>query len=147
MKDSKRCPKCDSRDIVRLPMHSNVINSGKGMFGTLSSENMIIPSGYLCCQCGLVESYVEFSEDRQKVKDRYAENKPKLPRKRKRTKTFRVGKKKKVKAPPLPQEATQSGDIEARLQRLEDLKEKGLVSEEEFLAKRREIIGGSDGGS
>ena len=113
-----KCPKCDSRDIVRLPMHSNVINSGKGMFGTLSSENMIIPSGYLCCQCGLVESYVEFSEDRQKVKDRYAENKPKLPRKRKRTKTFRVGKKKKVKAPPLPQEATQSGDIEARLQRL-----------------------------
>ena len=145
MKDSKRCPKCDSTDIVRIgPQRHSVVNSGKGVLDRMSFGNLIAPTGYLCCECGLIESYIEISKDRQNLKAKYGETKPKLSKRRKKTRTFNVGKKKKVKAPPPPQDAPSPDAIETRLQRLEKLKEKGLINEEEFLSKRREIEGEGD---
>lgn len=46
-----------------------------------------------------------------------------------------------AKAPTPPQDTTPPDDIETRLQRLEGLKEKGLLTDAEYQAKREEIIG------
>jgi hypothetical protein len=46
-----------------------------------------------------------------------------------------------AKAPPPAQDTTPPDDIETRLQRLEDLKEKSLLTDAEYQAKREEILG------
>ena len=57
-----------------------------------------------------------------------------------RSKKFR-GPKKKVARDVVAQAATPPDDIETRLQRLEGLKEKGLLTDAEYQAKREEILG------
>ena len=49
--------------------------------------------------------------------------------------------KRKAKVPPPAQASTPPDDIETRLQRLDDLKEKDLLTDAEYQAKREEIFG------
>jgi hypothetical protein len=44
-------------------------------------------------------------------------------------------------AQPAPAPATDMGDVTAELEKLADLKEKGILTEEEFAAKKQQILG------
>jgi predicted RNA-binding Zn-ribbon protein involved in translation (DUF1610 family) len=68
MKNSRKCPKCQSSEIVRVP--------------PLPYSTFVIPIGflryfraevtrYLCASCGFFEHYVESATDIAKVKQKY----------------------------------------------------------------------------
>jgi len=55
--------------------------------------------------------------------------------------TVKAAKRGSAEAPPPAQDTTPPDDIETRLRRLEDLKEKGLLTDAEYQAKREELLG------
>jgi len=65
MKNTKTCPKCGSRDIIRVPKHSVI---AVGSFGLLTSVPVI---RFVCGGCGYSEEWIESAEDRKRVKERY----------------------------------------------------------------------------
>ena len=67
MKNTKKCPKCASSDIVRIESgvsdaSSNFISAG---FFSLVSVNR-----YLCCRCGYSEEWID-KDDLEELKNKY----------------------------------------------------------------------------
>ena len=59
MKNTKICPKCQSRDIVMIEGHSepyggknNKAITGKAIFSVLKMHR------YICCACGFTEAWI-----------------------------------------------------------------------------------------
>ncbi len=70
MKNSKKCPKCNAFDIIKSPAsvwkgNDNQINAG---FSTIPVIR------YLCVPCGYSEEWVEFKDDRMKLKKKWKNN-------------------------------------------------------------------------
>ena len=67
MKDTKRCPKCDSDDVLRLQGERQGYGAGNniriGLFG------VVLPTKYLCCACGYIEEWVDDKSDIQRIKN------------------------------------------------------------------------------
>ena len=72
MKRTRLCVQCQSSDIARVP----------GYAGTQYSSGSFIPIGklglgvakvsrFVCLRCGFVESWVESSEDLDKIRKKY----------------------------------------------------------------------------
>ena len=60
MKNSGRCPKCGSMDIVRVPDYLRRYTSGNNIYTTSMTLIGKIPViRYVCCRCGCVENWVE----------------------------------------------------------------------------------------
>ena len=60
MKNSHTCPKCGSRDIVRIPDHPSRYASGSNIYTTRYTLLGKVPViRYVCCGCGYVENWVE----------------------------------------------------------------------------------------
>ena len=60
MKNSGRCPKCGSMDIVRVPDNLRRYTSGNNIYTTSMTLIGKIPViRYVCCRCGYVENWVE----------------------------------------------------------------------------------------
>ena len=60
MKNTHVCPKCGSRDVVRVPDHPGRYASGSNIYTskyTLMGKIPVIR--YVCCGCGYVEHWVE----------------------------------------------------------------------------------------
>lgn len=60
MKNTHVCPKCGSRDVVRIPDHPSRYASGSNIYTskyTLMGKIPVIR--YVCCGCGYVENWVE----------------------------------------------------------------------------------------
>jgi len=76
---------------------------------------------------------------RQRKKERLAAKRWERKPGAQRPKKYRRSKEGSAEA---KQDPTPPDDIETRLQRLEDLKEKGLLTDAEYQAKREEILGG-----
>ena len=63
MKNTGRCPKCGSRDILRVPDHPGRYASGSNIYTssfTLLGKIPVIR--YVCLDCGYVENWVETAE-------------------------------------------------------------------------------------
>lgn len=69
MKESNKCPKCDSSDIVRIDggMGENQNNISTGM--TIFSYVPV--NRYVCVDCGFTEEWIDSPEDRAKLKKRF----------------------------------------------------------------------------
>ena len=60
MKNSHTCPKCGSRDIVRIPDHPSRYASGSNIYTTRYTLLGKVPViRYVCCGCGYVENRSE----------------------------------------------------------------------------------------
>ena len=57
MKNEKRCPKCNSTDIIKVP--DNLCNKIQAKWSMLS---MVVLHRYVCCDCGFSEEWVDTDE-------------------------------------------------------------------------------------
>ncbi len=69
MKNTKRCPKCSSQNIVRVPDHQNRHASGNNIYtSTFTLMKKIPVIRYVCCDCGYVENWVEAGRERDEIR-------------------------------------------------------------------------------
>ncbi len=69
MKNSKKCPKCQSTDIVRVP--GMAMQGGNNIPAGLTWFNAVKVARYLCASCGFSEEWVDSADDIAKVKKKY----------------------------------------------------------------------------
>lgn len=69
MKNTGCCPKCHSRNIVRVPDNPNRHASGNNIYTTTMTLFGKIPViRYVCCDCGYVENWVEKRHELDEIK-------------------------------------------------------------------------------
>ena len=69
MKQTLRCPKCGSREIVRVPDHPGRHGSGNNIDTTTWTLLGKIPViRYVCCGCGYVENWGESPEELAEIR-------------------------------------------------------------------------------
>ena len=69
MKATGRCPKCGSRDIVRVSDNQTRYASGNNIYtSTFTLRKKIPVIRYVCCACGYVENWVETQTDREEIR-------------------------------------------------------------------------------
>lgn len=57
MKNTNRCPKCNSSDIIRIEGSNRAYGGGNNIItGTLSTVKV---HRYLCCNCGFSEEWID----------------------------------------------------------------------------------------
>ena len=60
MKNSMRCPKCGSKNIVRISDNPARYSSGNNIYlSRLTLARKIPVIRYVCCGCGYVENWIE----------------------------------------------------------------------------------------
>ena len=72
MKNTSRCPKCGSRDILRVPDHPGRYASGNNIYTsafTLLGKVPVIR--YVCLDCGYVENWVETPQERESLRQAF----------------------------------------------------------------------------
>ena len=68
MKNTGKCPKCGSANIIRVPDNTRRYGSGNNIYTskvTLFGKIPVIR--YVCYECGYVENWVENHEERQAI--------------------------------------------------------------------------------
>lgn len=68
MKNTRRCPKCNSGDIVRIDGHAGAYASGNNIMLGATIFSAVNVNRYICCSCGYTEEWID-REDIEKVKD------------------------------------------------------------------------------
>lgn len=69
MKNTNRCPKCGSGDIVRVPDNPNRCASGNNIYTSNITLIKKIPViRYVCCGCGYAENWVETQRELEQIK-------------------------------------------------------------------------------
>lgn len=69
MKNTGKCPKCGSINIVRVPDNPNRHASGNNIYtSTFTLIKKIPVTRYVCCSCGYVENWVENQKERDEIK-------------------------------------------------------------------------------
>ena len=71
MKNTKVCPKCCGNDIVKI--EGSVQLYGGGNHIDVSWTSSVLVNRYLCCNCGVLEEWIDTKEDVAKVKKKYSE--------------------------------------------------------------------------
>ena len=66
MKQSNTCPKCSSREIIRIPGQVGPYGSGNNI--TIGIFSAVVVTRYLCAQCGYSEEWVDKPEDIAKIR-------------------------------------------------------------------------------
>ena len=73
MKNGNLCPKCGSREIVRIPDNPRRHASGNNIYTTRATLLGKIPViRYVCCGCGYTENWVETRRDLEKLKETFS---------------------------------------------------------------------------
>ncbi len=69
MKSTHACPKCGSRNIVRIPDNPNRHASGNNIYTTtLTLFGKIPVIRYVCYDCGYVENWVEAQRELDEIR-------------------------------------------------------------------------------
>ena len=75
MKNKKRCPKCGSDSIIRVPDHPYRHASGNNIYTTTYTLVGKIPViRYVCSDCGYVENWVETRQQIESLHQRFGRN-------------------------------------------------------------------------
>ncbi len=69
MKNSKKCPKCASSDILRIP--GGLDPSGNSIPAGMTVFSSVLVTRFMCVICGFSEEWVESNADIQKLKKKY----------------------------------------------------------------------------
>lgn len=68
MKNTDTCPKCGSRDIVRVPDDAHRYLANSICITKLVTVERIPVARYVCCGCGYVENWVETRGELDRIK-------------------------------------------------------------------------------
>lgn len=71
-KKDKTCPKCNGKDIVRIPGYISTHGAGNNILTGRMVFNAVVVTRYLCMRCGFSEEWVEAKEDREKIRKKYS---------------------------------------------------------------------------
>ena len=66
MKTTKRCPKCESRDILRFDGYVGPYGSGNNLQTGKTIFSSVPVNRYICARCGYTEEWIE-KEDLERV--------------------------------------------------------------------------------
>lgn len=68
MKNTGRCPKCGSREILRVPDNAHRYLANSIAITKLVTVERVPVAQYVCCACGYVENWVEAAEERERLR-------------------------------------------------------------------------------
>ena len=71
MKNSKQCPKCSSKKIIRIPGKFESWGAGNNIRMGIFVKNAVLVTRYLCNNCGFSEEWIDKKEDIEKLKKKY----------------------------------------------------------------------------
>ena len=67
MKNTNKCPKCGSSDIVRFDGYAGAHGAGNNIMVGMTVFSAVNVNRYICCSCGYTEEWID-KEDIEKVK-------------------------------------------------------------------------------
>lgn len=67
MKNTKTCPKCNSRNNLKIPGKFGAYGSGNNIAWGISGFSGVKVTRYLCCECGYSEEWIDDKEDIEKL--------------------------------------------------------------------------------
>lgn len=59
MKNTNKCPKCGSSDIIKVPGHAGAYGSGNNIMVGITIKSAVPVDRYLCADCGYSEEWVD----------------------------------------------------------------------------------------
>jgi len=71
MKNTKKCPKCQSNDVIKIPGTFQNEGYGNNIKAGFTGLSMVLVTKYLCCNCGYIEDWVDHPEDIKKIRKYY----------------------------------------------------------------------------
>ena len=66
MKNTKLCPKCNSREIVRIDGNAGAYGSGNNIPLGATIFSAVKVNRYICCRCGYTEEWID-RQDIEKI--------------------------------------------------------------------------------
>jgi ribosomal protein S27AE len=66
MKNTKRCPKCEGANIVRIEGYVGAYGTGNNVMVGSSIFSAVKVNRYVCCSCGFTEEWID-TEELEKV--------------------------------------------------------------------------------
>ncbi len=72
MKINKKCPKCQSEDILFIPGNIGTFGTGNNIPIGISTLSSVLVERYVCCECGFSEEWIDVS-DVKKLEKKYRE--------------------------------------------------------------------------
>ena len=70
MKNTKKCPKCGSHEIIKIPGKAGAYGSGNNIPIGASILSAVPVDRYLCTECGYSEEWVDL-DNLEKVEKKY----------------------------------------------------------------------------
>ena len=74
MKNSKKCPKCGSENIVRIDGYSGAYGTGNNVQVGMSIFSAVNVNRYICCDCGFTEEWIDKEDINRIAKSKKAKN-------------------------------------------------------------------------
>jgi predicted nucleic-acid-binding Zn-ribbon protein len=71
MRNSKRCPKCKSTDIIRIPGDVRAYGGGNNVQIGMTIFSGVKVTRYLCASCGFSEEWVESADDIARIRKKH----------------------------------------------------------------------------
>ena len=68
MKNTNKCPKCNSTDIKRVNGSARGYGAGNNIMIGMTVFSAVNVNRYICCNCGFCEEWID-KEDIQKIKE------------------------------------------------------------------------------
>ena len=72
MQKSGTCPKCQSKDIIRIPGEARPFGAGNNIAVGATIFSAVKVTRYLCASCGFSEEWVDSAEDRANIKKKFS---------------------------------------------------------------------------
>jgi predicted nucleic-acid-binding Zn-ribbon protein len=73
MKNTGKCPKCGSTDMIRIPRNSLFRELGNNIRTGFFATSAVCPARFLCGNCGFLEDWVEAKSDIEKIRKKFGE--------------------------------------------------------------------------
>ena len=70
MKNSNKCPKCGSSDIIKISGHAGAYGSGNNIMVGMTIKSAVPVDRYLCADCGYSEEWVDI-DNIDKIKKKF----------------------------------------------------------------------------
>lgn len=71
MKNTGICPKCNSKNILRIPGKAGAYGSGNNITTGMTIFSSVKVTRYMCCDCGYLEEWIDDKDDIEKLKANY----------------------------------------------------------------------------
>ena len=76
MKNTNTCPKCQSRDIVRIEGKAGAYGAGNNIPVGATIFSAIKVTRFLCCNCGFSEEWIEAREGLERLRKKFRRQNP-----------------------------------------------------------------------